>query len=172
MVSPNGLRLYLLNQGTQVVAWYNIAADGSLSALVGSIATGAGPLAMVMSPDGTSLYVSNFTAGTISQYDVAAGGGLTAKSPASVAAAREGGGHRDQPRRQEPLRHDPGEPRLHLRLRHDPSNGKLTPKSTPSYSAMGNNPRGLAVSPDGKSLYVAVNGDAVIRMFDIDAAGT
>ena len=170
LVSADGLRLYLLNQGTEVVAWYNIGADGALSALVGSVATGAGPLAMVLSPDGHSLYVSNFTAGTISQYDVGAGGGLTAKSPASVAAVAKAAG----------IAVSPDGKSLYVTIQLNPgfvyaydidaATGKLTAKSTLVYSGLGNNPRGITVSPDGKSLYVGVSGASEIRMFDIDAA--
>lgn len=171
-VSPNGLRLYVLNQGTNVVAWYNIGTDGKLSAVAGTVATGSGPLSAAISPDGLSLYVTNFTAGTISQYDVGGGGGLTAKTPASVVAGAKAAGIAVSPDGKSLYVTGQTTPAGSLYAYDiDPANGRLTPKATPVYNGLPANPRGLTVSPDGKSLYLGFSSGNVVLMYDIDASG-
>ena len=110
----------------------------------------------------------------VSQYGVGAGG-LLAPSPPPTAAARRsparGGGEPGRPKR---LRH--GTHSSDSVSQYDVgAGGALSPK-TPATVATGDlNPVGVAVSPDGRSVYVANFGDLTVigsvSQYDVGAGG-
>jgi 6-phosphogluconolactonase (cycloisomerase 2 family) len=84
---------YVVDSNNNTVLQYSVAANGTLTAdTPDTVATGLGPVSLVLSPNGKSAYVANQLAsettpsdqGTVSQYDVAANGTLTPKTPATV----------------------------------------------------------------------------------------
>jgi DNA-binding beta-propeller fold protein YncE len=163
-VSPDGKSVYVTNaivcNGT--VAQFDVGADGTLTPKApATVAAGCHPNGVAVSPDGKSVYVTNavFASGgvkaSVSQYDVGAGGALTPKTPANVttpsnpmdiAVSLDGSSvyvpeSGDASGGPGVLQFDVG------------TGGALTPK-TPFIVAAGAQPNGIAVSPDGKSVYV------------------
>jgi DNA-binding beta-propeller fold protein YncE len=166
-VSPDGKSLYATQCCTDLgVAQFDITANGGLVSKSPATAhisgTGAG---VAVSPDGKSVYVTQYVGKAIYQFNVGAGGKLSPKSPASVQAGTccvygvvvspngnsvyvaNSGGFVDQ--------FNVG------------AGGKLAPKS-PAQVASGGGSQGIAVTPDGKSLYVTTTG---VDQFDIGAGG-
>ena len=133
----------------------NDATSGSLLPLPHDQTTGTNPIGVAVTPDGTSVYVANFgdgkTFGSVSEYDVAADGTLTPKTAGPVKSRPWLGGYRGQPRRQGSLRRRP-RGRRGVPVRHR-SRGSAQPDD-PRHGGGGIGPRRIAVSPNGKSVYV------------------
>ena len=165
--------LYVANGGSQSISQYNLGPNGLLQTLSpSSVATGGSPSAVAVSPDARSVYVSHFagagSGGFISQYDLDANGILVPKSPATVPV---------------PPGTPPGTPLVDLAVNPDGASlyalsqlglngaiyqydvgigGTLAPKSPATVPGSGREPLSLAVSPDGRSVYVT---DVVLRAF-------
>lgn len=168
VASPDGDSLYVVNQASADVSQYDVAADGTLTPKTpATVAAGASPFGAAITPDGAHLYVANQGDGTVSVFDVGSGGTLTLAS--SVAA--EAGAI------QVALTPD-GTSAYVSNLsagtvsQYDvAADGSLTPKAAGPIDASPA-PAGLAVSPDGASLYVANRANpGTISQFDIGAGG-
>ena len=173
-VTPDGRHLYATGvdgSGNGAVSIYDLSPSGVPSPNPGSpAAAGSGPFGLVVAPDGRSLYVAN--AGdpeTVSQYDITPSGGLIPKSPAEVPLPGVGS-------RQMVLSPDG----RHAYVMHQFSGisqwsideaGRLTPK-TPHVVGSQTLTQGLAITPDGRSLYLPVAAENVIYQYDITADGT
>jgi DNA-binding beta-propeller fold protein YncE len=175
-VTPDGHSAYVTNYRTEsqgTVSQYNVGADGALSRKSpGSVTTGEAACSVAVSPNGKSVYVAN-AAGSVSQYDVGPGGALSPKSPPAVTDGMGPFGVAVSPDGKSV--YVTNFPRGSV----SPSTvsqfdvgtgGKLTPKS-PATVAAGISPEGVAVSPDGRSVYVANNGGGKVSQYDVGADG-
>jgi 6-phosphogluconolactonase (cycloisomerase 2 family) len=176
VITPDGRRAYVANEGDSTVSEYDVAADGTLSPKSpATVALPARPAGLAVSPDGQSLYVSdqlaNNTPGsqpnTIAQFTINADGTLSPKTPAVVAT--------------------PGAPlaiavspdglslyvTVHAALAEYTINpdGTLSPK-TPASAATGANPNSIAMSTNGRNVYVGNASDGSVSQFTTTANGT
>ena len=176
-ISPDGKTVYVTSIDDNTVSQYDVGAGGALTPKTpATVAAGDSPFQVAVSPDGKSVYVTDraIFGGTVSQYNVGAGGALTPKTPATVAAggspcgvAVSLDGHSVYaticlagPRilGSSVSQFDVG------------AGGRLTPKSTATV-ASGTSPFGIAVGPDGKSVYVTNGADNTVSQYDIGAGG-
>jgi DNA-binding beta-propeller fold protein YncE len=78
VVSPDGSRVYVANSGSDDISAYQIAANGAMSAVVGSPYTaGNGAAGIAISPDGSRALVANPTAGSVRTYVIGPAGELS-----------------------------------------------------------------------------------------------
>ncbi len=172
-VSPDGASAYVVNIDAGSVAQYDIGAGGALAPKsTATVATESLPYDIAITPDGANAYVSNQNSNSVSQYDIGTGGALTPKSTASVTT-----GTSTFPRG---LTVGAGGADVYVALAGSPgrvaqfditASGSLAPMSTPTVVA-GTAPREVAVSPDGKSAYVANLNSADVSQYDITADGS
>ena len=166
-VAPDGERAYLTVAG--FVKWMDVGEDGGLdeTTLVGH-QTGAFLTDVVLTPDGKRLYASSVAHGILG-FEVAADGSITALDPATTAtgakvtslAISADGNSLYAAGAAGP----PGGNRLLQYTIED--DGALTAKD-PASQPLGAGPHDLAITPDGRSLYVAA-GD--LALFDLDLSG-
>jgi DNA-binding beta-propeller fold protein YncE len=166
-VAPDGERVYVTVGG--FIKWTNVGPGGGLdpATLTGS----ARPVRftdVVLTPDGRRLYASTHGDGILG-FAVATDGSLTELEPPAAAAgakvtalavASNGGSLYATAKAG-----TGGEDRLLQYTIED--DGGLTPKD-PANLSLGARPYDLAITPDGRSLYVAA-GD--LALFDLDATG-
>ena len=166
-VAPDGERAYLTVAG--FVKWMDVGEDGGLdeTTLVGH-QTGAFLTDVVLTPDGKRLYASS-VAKDIFGFEVAADGSITALDPAttatgakvtSLAISADGNSLYAAGAAGPPS----GNRLLQYTIEDD---GALTAKD-PASQPLGAGPHDLAITPDGRSLYVAA-GD--LALFDLDLSG-
>jgi DNA-binding beta-propeller fold protein YncE len=161
--------------GPGTVSQYAIGAIGELSPLSpATVAAGGEPYGVAVSPDGTSVYVTIASSNTVSQYTVdPLTGALSPKTPASVAA----GSALTTPHG---IAVSPSGTSVYVTNRAgdfmpgtvsqytvDPLSGTLSPK-TPSSVAAGEQPDGVAVSPDGKNVYVTNENEETVSQYTVD----
>ena len=177
-VSPDGRSLYVTNIPSCVrchgdVLQFDIGRRGLLSPSGNpSVATGISPEDIVVSPDGRSVYVS---ADGLDQFNVGPGGALSPKNPASTGDV----GITNQ------LAVSPDGRSLYVTLLTDTvgarfpsvvyqytigSGGLLSPE-TPAYGPAGRQPQGIAVSPNGRHVYVANSLDNTVSQYDVGRGG-
>ena len=175
-VSPNGASLYAtdaVGSFDENLSQFNIGAGGKLSPKTPA-AVGAGntPVAVAVRPDNRSVYVVNDFSHTVSQYTTSAGK-LWPKTPATV---------RDRPW-PEGVAVSPDGQSLYVSNSYNgegrngtisqynisPS-GKLSPKS-PATVAAGREPFGLAMTANGKNLYVANSGGNDLWQYNVGPGG-
>jgi DNA-binding beta-propeller fold protein YncE len=169
-VSPDGSSAYVTNFDDATVSQYDVSAAGVLTPKQpATVAAGGQPAGIAVSPDGTSVYVTNQLAegaGTITQFSVDASSGdlapkaqpvTTGSQPRGIVAAAG---------------------RVYV--------SNTSSNTVTQYAADGSGalrelapavaaprtPFGLALAPDGKSLYVAGFGDATIGQYDVAADGS
>jgi DNA-binding beta-propeller fold protein YncE len=168
--------VYVANAGSFTVSQYAIGSGGLLSALSPATATaGDNPRAIAVTPDGKSAYVTNFFGNSVSQYDVdSESGALSPKTPATVAARLRPGSIAVTPDGKSAyvanVLGDTGLPFDDGRVSQydiDPQSGRLSPKA-PATIATLPGPNSVAVTPDGRSAYVADTFGDLIQQYDID----
>jgi 6-phosphogluconolactonase len=172
--------LFVSTQGDSLVSSYAIdLSTGLLTANGAGVATGGVPSAMLLSPSGDALFIANSATNNISTYTVKSDGTLTAGSstlptgttPLSMAidsaahflfVANQG------------LQIDPASSTISV---FSIQSGSLTevvgsPFRVAALSASsGPGPSAVAVTPDGKFLYVANQFDGTVTGFSVDASG-
>ena len=160
-ITPDGKHAYVANNGDGTVSVITTA-TGVVSA---TIPVGASPGGVAFTPDGKHAYVANNGDGTVSVITTATGvvsGTFTiGTNPAGVAITPDGkhayvannstGSVFDAPPKSETTRC-----RSSTRRR-----GPCRPRS-PSATA----PIGVTITPDGKHVYVANNGDGTVSVID------
>jgi YVTN family beta-propeller protein len=183
-VSPDGRSLYVPSYGITptnpsvqpYVSQFDVEADGTLSPKnPPTAAAGDKPGGIAVSPDGDAVYVANSGSDTVSQFDVdASNGTLSPKrvvgagdAPANLVISPDGTSAY-LTNSGDPLTTNPGSV-----FQYDVgTDGALTPKRTRSVSA-GTYPFGVAVAPDGASVYVTDSGSpgsggGALYQFDVD----
>jgi 6-phosphogluconolactonase (cycloisomerase 2 family) len=171
-VTPVGKSVYVANFGGDTVSQYGVGPGGGLTPKTpATVAVPGGPIRVAVNPDGRSVYVTNVS-NTVSQYDVGPGGGLTPKTPLTVAAGIDPVGVAVSPDGKSVYvsnndffavagtvsQYDVG------------PGGGLTPKTPPTVAAV-HQPEGVAVSPDGKSVYVTNLGAGTVSQYDVGPGG-
>jgi DNA-binding beta-propeller fold protein YncE len=167
-VSPDGSSAYVTNFDDATVSQYDVSAAGVLTPKhPASVAAGSRPAGIAVSPDGASAYVTNqLASGTVTQFSVDASSGDLAPR-----AQRVGTG---------------SQPRGIVASASRVYVTNLSSNTVTQYAADGSGalrelaravaaprtPFGLALAPDGKSLYVAGFGDAKIGQYDVAADGS
>ncbi len=172
--------LFVATQGDSSVSTFSIdLTKGLLTASGTAVATGSVPSAMLLAPSGTALFIANSGTNDISAYSVKSDGSLTAAGAT-------------QPAGMTPLAMamDSGGKFLFVAnqgLQIDPNSGTVSvftvngttlaevPGSPFRVAAPGapggTGPSGLAVTPDGKFLYVANQFDSTLTKFSVDGSG-
>ena len=179
-VSPDGASVYVASHGNfcvcGTVSQYNRDAGGMLTPKSpATVAAGAFADGVAVSPNGTSVYVTNLLGSSVSQYDVGGGGALAPKSPATVAAGGNPTGIAASP--------DGASVYVANQSSGDVSQynvgagGALTPKSpatVPVASGVcsSGSPIGVAVSPNGQSVYVTDRCNGVVNQYTVGSGGT
>jgi DNA-binding beta-propeller fold protein YncE len=170
VVSPDGKSVY--GSGSPDCAFltqFDVGAGGTLSLKSPAYVQAFEGLGIAVSPDSRSVYVANGS-DNVSQYDADAGGSLSPKSPPTVAADRSARAVAVSPDGKSvyvPVYDESGG--IGSVFQYDVgSGGKLSPKSPPRVAA-GPYPDAVAVSPDGKSVYVT-NGVSVSQ-YDVGQDG-
>jgi 6-phosphogluconolactonase (cycloisomerase 2 family) len=166
-VSPDGRTLYATNRGDGTTSIFGVGADGSLTPKSPPfVATGAQGNIVALSPDGKSAYIPHLGASHfVSQWDVGAGGTLTPKAPATVPAGTDNGFMVISPNGRNAYVSASTTNAVHL---YDIDGaGRLVAKSPATVAVP--QAGGLAISADGRSLYV--RGNNLIAQFDVGADG-
>jgi DNA-binding beta-propeller fold protein YncE len=165
--SPDGASVYVTNFSGGTVSQYDVTTAGALAPkAAGPVAAGSRPAGIAVSGDGGSVYVTNqLASGTVRSFSVnAESGALT--SGASVAAGSQ------------PRGIAVGAGRVYvsnvasntISQYADDGAGALRPLA-PAVSAPGS-PFGLALSPDQRSLYVALFAAPAVGQYDVAGDGT
>jgi DNA-binding beta-propeller fold protein YncE len=191
--------VFVASQGDSTVTSLSIdLSTGLLTANGGSIPTGKVPSAMILAPSGKALFIANSnpgvpppqsppctspSPGTITAYTVNTDGTLTAASGSTeagimpVAMAIDAGGHflfvANQGLQCIPVGGTTSGTISVFSIQDKtltPVPGSPFPSSAPNAPG-GTGPSGLAVTPDGKFLYVANQFDSTLTKFSVDASG-
>jgi DNA-binding beta-propeller fold protein YncE len=154
-------------------AAFDIAANGALTPVTGSpFATGTSPRGVSMTPDGNHVYVAMEATDTVTTFNVGADGGLTATGAGTTAG--------NEPRA---VAASPDGSHLYVSNAGAGANGNsisafsiaadgaLTELAGSPF-ATGTTPQGIALTPDGKFLYVANQFSANLSAFAVAADGT
>jgi 6-phosphogluconolactonase len=172
--------LFVATQGDSSVSSFSIdLSTGLLTKSGAEVAAGSAPSAMLLAPSGTALFVANSGTNNISAYTVksdgtlAAAGGAQPTGMTPVNMAMDSGGHFLFVANQG--------------LQIDPTSGTVSvfgvsgttlaevPGSPFRVAAPGapggTGPTGVAVTPDGKFLYVANQFDSTVTKFSVDGSG-
>jgi DNA-binding beta-propeller fold protein YncE len=167
-VSPDGSSAYVTNFTDATVSQYDVSAAGVLTPKQpAAVAAGSRPAGIAVTPDGASAYVTNqLASGTITQFSVDASSGALAPKAQPVSSGSQ--------------------PRGIVAAAGRVYVSNLSSNTVTQYAADGagalsdlapavaapRNPIGLALAPDGKSLYVAGFGDATVGQYDVATDGT
>jgi DNA-binding beta-propeller fold protein YncE len=167
-VSPDGASAYVTNFTDETVSQYDVSAGGVLTPKQpATVAAGSRPAGIAVSTDGASAYVTNqLASGTVTQFSVGASSGNLTPKAQPVAAG-------SQPRG---ILAAAG--RVYVT---NIASNTVTQYAADAAGALSElapavaaprTPFGLALAPDGKSLYVAGFGDATIGQYDVAADGS
>jgi 6-phosphogluconolactonase (cycloisomerase 2 family) len=179
--TPGGIgALFVATQGDSSVSAFSIdLTAGTLTANGKSVASGTTPSAMVLAPSGKAAFIANSGTNDISAYSVQSDGTLTAASgtraagmtPLSMAmdsagsflfVANQG------------LQADPASGTISVFAVQGTTLAEVA--GSPFQAAApaapsGTGPAGIAVTPDGKFLYVANQFDSTVTTFSVNASG-
>jgi len=173
-VSPDGKSVYVANQASDSVSQYDVGPNGALKPKASpTIAGGSAPSAVAVSPDGKSVYVTNETGDDVSQYDVGAGGALKPKARARIPAGRAPAGLAVTPDSENVYVINKGG--ANVSLYDVRGEAGLAPKVRSTISAGEGSTEltaGVAVSPDGRSVYVTNGHSDDVSQYDVGAGGT
>ncbi len=170
--------LFVTTRGDPSVSAFSIdLGTGKLSAAGIGVATGNTPSAMILAPSGNALFVANSASNDISAYTVKSDGTLTpagGTQPAGttpVSMAMDSAGHFLFVANQG-TQIDPASGAISVFSIQDATltqvSGSPFPSAAPLASS-GTGPAAVAVTPDGKFLYVANQFDATVTKYSADA---
>jgi sugar lactone lactonase YvrE len=155
-VSPDGKSVYATDAGGRV--WqFDVGPGGTLSAKASPfVGAGTHPEAIAVSPDGRSAYVTDTSTEQVLEFDVGAGGELTPKAATPPATGHDPESIVVTPDGTSVYVGDYGESKNPSAIsQYDvAAGGVLTPK-TPAKFVAGEGSAYVAISPDGRSLYVS-----------------
>jgi DNA-binding beta-propeller fold protein YncE len=176
-VTPDGKSVYVTDINDNAVSQYDVGAGGALTPKTPpTVPAGDTPLDVAVSPDGKSAYVTDraLLGGTVSQFDIAGAGTLIAKTPPTVPTVGSPCDVAVNPDGRSVYVTDCFvTPRVlgSSVAQYDVGvGGALVPKA-PAAAQSGSGPVGIAVSPDGKSVYVANLADNSVSQYDVGAGG-
>jgi DNA-binding beta-propeller fold protein YncE len=161
--------LYVSNFGSDELSGFAIAASGSLTALPGfPVATGNGPGGVAMTPDGRRIYVANRLSSSISGFSVGAGGSLVplpgspflAAAPDDLAVSADG-----------TRLYAVGALTANIYGFQIAPDGSLSPLPGSPFTA-GSPSAAVALTADGRHLYVTNQADDALAVFDAAADGS
>jgi DNA-binding beta-propeller fold protein YncE len=167
-VSPDGSSAYVTNFDDATVSQYDVSAAGVLTPKPSAtVAAGSRPAGIVVSTDGASAYVTNqLASGTVTQFSVQASTGELAPQGQPVGAGSQ------------PRGILAAADRVYVT---NTASNTITQYAADGAGALSElapavaaprTPFGLALAPDGKSLYVAGFGDATVGQYDVAADGS
>jgi DNA-binding beta-propeller fold protein YncE len=167
-LSPDGSSAYVTNFDDATVSQYDVSAGGVLTPKQpATVAAGSRPAGIAVSPDGASAYVTNqLPSGTITQFSIDASSGELAPKAQPVGTGSQ--------------------PRGIVAAAGRVYATNISSNTITQYAADGSGalselapavaaprtPFGLALAPDGKSLYVTGFGDATVGQYDVAADGS
>jgi YVTN family beta-propeller protein len=155
-VASDRSKIYLTNTSSNSVT----VLDGTTLAQLGSLTVGDNPTDIVVSPDNTRLYVAHGIDGSISTVDTATGATLGSVTPAGTFAVPSA------------LAINATGTRLYVLNQ----TGSVSVIDTATNTvvgqpiAVGASPQDIAISPDGKRVYVANGGANTVSVIDTDSA--
>jgi DNA-binding beta-propeller fold protein YncE len=160
VVSPDGKHVYVTNRNSKTISQFSRNAHTGRLTLLGTIATGTKPYYIAISPDGKNVYVTNRSDNTVSQYTRnAETGALSALAPATVATGEAPEGIIVSPNGQFVYLVNYTSKTITEYTR-NAETGKLTHIRDLAIAA---HPRQLAISPDGKNVYVITESVEIYR---------
>jgi len=168
-VSHDGSSAYVTNFSGGSVSQFDVSAAGALTPKdPATVPAGSQPAGIAVSSDGESVYAANQVPdGTVAQFSVdPASGGLEPKAPATVAAGTQ------------PRGIVAAAGRVYVTnvgsntiSQYGADGSGALSQLAPAVGAP-RSPSGLALSPDGTSLYVAAFGDGVVGQYSVGGDGT
>lgn len=162
-ISPDGQSAYVTSSpaaspsATGAVYQFDVERGGLLSPKdPPKVAAGVQPSQVVVHPDGKSAYVPGPVNDTISQYDVGANGALSPKAAGLVGAGDTPADVAVSPDGRSAYVANSGDPGLGggSVTQYDVGDDGALSAKRPEMASAGRNPAGVAVSPDGQSVYV------------------
>ena len=170
-VGPDGRSVYVTDFVGGNVLQYDVGVGGALSPKTpATVASGTNPEGIAVSPDGTSVYVVNRGDKDVALFHVGAGGALSkvgttvaGSEPTFVAVSPDG--------RNVYVVDRNGGLVAGAVLQYDVGSGGVLLPKTPASVVAGVNVSGIAVSPDGKSVYVSNNQSGDVSQYDVGAGG-
>ena len=182
VVSPDGGYVYVANSGSNTVSQYSRdTATGQLTPLSqATVAAGGGPIGIAISPDGNSVYAADSTTNELSQYsrDTETGQLTALSSEATVTAGENVHGILVSPDGENVYATNWGEGTVShegtvSQYERNTETGQLTALSPEATVPAGTHPHDLAISPDGKSVYVADDASpGTVSQFTRTGSGT
>jgi 6-phosphogluconolactonase (cycloisomerase 2 family) len=172
--------VFVATQGDSSVSSFSIdLSTGLLTLNGGEVATGSMPSTMLLAPSGTELFIANSASNNISAYSVKTDGTLTAAGGTQttgmtpVSMAMDSAGHFLFVANQG-LQISPASGTVSV-FAVSSTNLSEVPGSPFIVAAPGapggTGPAGVAVTPDGRFLYVANQFDGTVTRFSVDASG-
>jgi DNA-binding beta-propeller fold protein YncE/PKD repeat protein len=177
-VSPDSKHLYVADQSADSVSAFSIASNGSLSAVPGSPFATEHPRGVAVTPDSRYLYVVNESTDTVSAFSIASNGSLSPVSGSPFAAGYGALGVAVTPDGKHLYTANSGSGE-NVSAFSIAVNGSLSPVSGSPFATGGGRPGGpsarpnsVAVSRDGKHLYVTNYGSNNVSAFSISSDGS
>jgi uncharacterized repeat protein (TIGR01451 family) len=173
-ITPNGKSVYVANYNAGTISQYTVGTDGTLSPMTTpTVMSSIGAAAVVVSPNGKSVYVVNRSDDTLWQYSVGAGGELSPKTPATIKTGQGPSGVAITPDGRSVYVTNVGTGTVPGKISlYTVGTGGVLSHKTPATVKTGDEPEGLAVSPDGRSLYVTALFFGQVWQYSIGSGGT
>ena len=166
--------LYVATQGDSLVSDFTIdLSDGALATFGTGVASGSNPTAMILTPDAKTIFALNSGDGTITAYTINNDGTLTAASGSTPVGTAPSGLAMDAAGKFLFVA-VPGTlavPNSGSALVFSVSGTTLTLVAQSPSLVFGNQPSGVAVTPDGKYLYVPNQSDGTVSAYSVDGSG-